>query len=134
MRQQILTILFIITAFNSALCQDTSVVFENRIHDFGEISDQDTQTYLFYFDNFSKDTLIIKNIKTTCGCTVAEYPKITPPRTRSFVKINFDATNKQGRYSKGVNIFTNKGEYNLIVNATVVRKPEENSTKIDTPE
>ncbi|MBT8484092.1 MAG: DUF1573 domain-containing protein, partial [Phycisphaerae bacterium] len=49
--------------------------FENLMHDFGEIWEVDKQTAAFKFTNTGDETLVISDIKTSCGCTTTELPK-----------------------------------------------------------
>lgn len=52
--------------------------FENREHDFGTIQSGAAQETTFRFTNTGNAPLIITDAKSSCGCTVPEYPKNTP--------------------------------------------------------
>ncbi len=52
--------------------------FENREHDFGTIQSGAAQETIFKFTNTGNAPLIITDAKSSCGCTVPEYPKNTP--------------------------------------------------------
>jgi hypothetical protein len=44
----------------------------NKVQNFGDIKVGDTVKKTFYIKNLSKNTLIIKDLKTSCGCTVVK--------------------------------------------------------------
>jgi len=44
----------------------------NKIQNFGVIKIGDTINKTFYLKNLSENSLIIKDLKTSCGCTVAK--------------------------------------------------------------
>lgn len=54
------------------------MTFENREHDFGTIQSGQPQETTFRFTNTGNAPLIITDAKSSCGCTVPEYPKNTP--------------------------------------------------------
>ncbi|MEM0933641.1 MAG: DUF1573 domain-containing protein, partial [Bacteroidota bacterium] len=54
------------------------MTFENSEHDFGTITQGTAQETRFKFTNTGQAPLIITDAKSSCGCTVPEYPKNTP--------------------------------------------------------
>lgn len=52
--------------------------FEKSEHDFGTIAQGNPQETVFKFTNTGNAPLIITDAKSSCGCTVPEYPKNTP--------------------------------------------------------
>lgn len=44
----------------------------NKVQNFGDIKVGDTVKKTFYIKNLSENSLIIKDLKTSCGCTVAK--------------------------------------------------------------
>lgn len=44
----------------------------NKVENFGEIKVGDTINKTFYLKNLSENTLRIKGLKTSCGCTIAK--------------------------------------------------------------
>ena len=53
----------------------TTIKWETQDMDLGTIKHQVPKTVEFAFTNSGKVPLIITEVKTSCGCTVAEYPK-----------------------------------------------------------
>jgi uncharacterized cupredoxin-like copper-binding protein len=54
------------------------MTFEKREHDFGTIVSGTPQETVFKFTNTGSAPLIITDAKSSCGCTVPEYPKNSP--------------------------------------------------------
>ena len=73
------------------------IKFEKTTIDFGTFSqDNPVQTCVFKFTNVGKAKLAITYVHTSCGCTVADYPKdfISPGGTGE-IKVTYDGTGKQ---------------------------------------
>ena len=57
----------------SALAQPV-MKFEEKSHNFGIFDEAiETVSYNFEFTNTGNEPLVIKNVRTTCGCTASEY-------------------------------------------------------------
>lgn len=86
---------------------DASIGFGKEMHDFGMIPYKKEATYTFEFTNPGKTMLIINEVKTSCGCTVPEWPK-SPirPNEKGLIKIKYDAA-FPGMFHKTVEIFYN---------------------------
>lgn len=99
----------------------TSIKFDKTIHDFGDVKQGDSAVYVFEFTNTGKDDLKIAEVKSTCSCTASDWPKepIAPGKKGS-IRVSFDTKDKEGYYAKGVNIFSNAGESNLIIDIHVI--------------
>ena len=54
------------------------MAFDKQEHDFGSIVQGTPQETVFTFTNTGEAPLIITDAKSTCGCTVPQYPKNTP--------------------------------------------------------
>ncbi len=121
-------ILFIALAFVMSLqlnAQDKTEVnsnpnapvisFESNVVDYGDIAKGSDGIKYFDFTNGGKEPLIISNVRSSCGCTVPEYPK-TPigPGQDSQIKIKYN-TNKVGPFRKTVTIYSNVEGGSVIV-------------------
>lgn len=82
--------------------------FEEKSYDFGEITQGDKVEHVFKFKNTGDTDLIIKNVKTSCGCTAPEWPKepIAAGET-SEIKVVFNSRGKNGNQSKNIMIYAN---------------------------
>lgn len=95
------------------------IVFDNKIHDFGTLGTSDKKEHKFNFTNKGTSDLILLNVKTTCGCTVAAYDeKPIKPNGTGEIIINYDPTGKEGLQEKNIivtsNTFPNKTELTII--------------------
>ncbi len=75
---------------------------------FGVLTQGQPEEVDFTFTNTSSDTLVIDNVRSTCGCT-APYWDFTPilPDSSSTITIKYDAY-KEGYFYKKVKVFFNK--------------------------
>jgi hypothetical protein len=106
----VLLFVFLCSCSASLYRNDTSISFSEEKHDFGLIPYQKEATYSFEFSNPGKTMLIINEVKTSCGCTVPEWPKepIRPGR-KGIIKITYDAA-FPGVFHKTVEVFYNGSE------------------------
>lgn len=89
--------------------------FSTIVLDYGEIAKGGDGVRYFDFVNTGKEPLIISNVKSSCGCTVPEYPK-TPigPGESSQIKVKYN-TNRVGPFRKTITIFSNaEGGKNIL--------------------
>jgi len=119
--------LVLLTASTSLYGQNQAIMtFDSTHHHFGKIKAGKKAVHKYKFVNTGNRDLKISEVKTTCGCTVAKYPKDPiPPGGKGKIEVAFDTKDKNGPYVKGVNIHHNgKDEVsNLIVFITVKGEP-----------
>lgn len=100
----------------------TSMSFNKKEHNFGDINQGDKVSYNYTFKNTGANDLIISSAQGSCGCTVPEYPK-TPikPGKSATMKVSFDSAGKTGQQSKTVTIRANTptGVETLTIKANV---------------
>jgi hypothetical protein len=92
-------------------------------HDFGEITQGIPVTATFEFKNVFNEPIVISNVRTSCGCTVAEYSKkpILPGES-STISVTYNAQ-KAGVFNKIVSVtMDEKDEYKLTVKGSVINK------------
>ena len=82
-------------------------LFDKTTHEFGTILWKNPVTATFKITNKGDKPLVISNVTTSCGCTVADWTKepIAPGKTGS-VSSTFDAK-AIGRFQKSVGIYCN---------------------------
>ena len=62
---------------------------------------------VFKFSNTGETPLLIYDVKTSCGCTVPEWPKEgIAPKEEGIIKVNYDAKHF-GNFSKTITVFYN---------------------------
>lgn len=111
MRTILFTLLiFFFVGFNFA--QDSrqngpEINFEKLVHDFGKVMQGEKAEYDFRFSNTGKEPLIISDVRSSCGCTVPEWPK-NPilPGNSSVIKVKYNSNNA-GIINKQVTIISN---------------------------
>ncbi len=96
--------------------------FTNPVHNFGRLTEGDTVFHSFSFTNIGTGPIIIKDVLTTCGCTVPNFTKrpIMPGKTGE-VDISFDSKGKLGSQNKQLTVLTNgkPSEYTLNIKALI---------------
>lgn len=84
------------------------VSFDGDSFDFGDMKQGDKVEHTFNLKNNGKRDLIIRNVRTTCGCTAVTPAKTVIPAGESVpLKVVFDSTGKRGRQSKSITVITN---------------------------
>ncbi len=112
--------LFISAALSAQTGHTESLEFESVVHNFGKISaDAGAQKCSFKYKNVSDKPVVINNVISSCGCSVAEWQKapIMPGATGSI-----DATylNDQGPYpfDKTFTVYVSSSEKPIILRIT----------------
>jgi hypothetical protein len=83
------------------------IVFNKLVHNYGEITQNDDGRCEFTFKNEGKEPLILSNVRSSCGCTVPEWPRqpILPGESE-VIKVKYD-TKRVGPINKNVQVFSN---------------------------
>ena len=101
--------------------------FDNIRHRYGEVEEGTIVTHIFKFKNAGKAPLVISNVKSTCGCTVPEWPK-TPIAIGGMgeISVKFDTKNKEAYQTKPIFIQANThpSETTLYLMGKVRKKEE----------
>ena len=86
------------------------ITFDRSTVDLGLITDTRTYRASFPFTNTGTGTLVISDVKASCGCTVPTLAKTTfAPGERSEIRIVFDPKGKSGKQNKTITVVTNAG-------------------------
>ena len=98
--------------------------FTETTYDFGTINQGEAQEHVFTFTNTGEADLVIVDAKSSCGCTVPQYPKtpIAPGETGEML-VKFNGSGKN-QVSKTVTVTANtqKGKEMIIIKAFVTPK------------
>ncbi len=101
--------------------------FESEVVDYGVIEENADPHRKFVFTNVGNEPIIIKRAKGSCGCTVPKPPKepIMPGETAE-IPVRY-ATNRIGKFSKKVYIYSNVSEDPIVltVKGEVKKKPKQ---------
>lgn len=90
------------------LAKAPEAVFSEKKHDFGQMTQGDKEDHTFQLKNDGKSELIIRNVRSSCGCTaVAPSKKVIAPGESAPIKVTFNSRGKRGRQSKSITVITN---------------------------
>lgn len=78
----------------------------NTVYDFGTVSQGETVTHSFTFENSGKDPLRIDRLKTSCGCTAALLSaKTIPAGEQGSIRTTFDSSRFRGPIQKFIYLY-----------------------------
>ena len=84
------------------------ITFAEDVFDFGSVREGEEVVHLYRFSNTGKVPLLISDARSTCGCTVPEWPKgAIPPGESGEIRVKFNTTNRPGTQRKPVTITAN---------------------------
>lgn len=110
MKRLILSLLCMLTLSVANAKKMPEIKFEKTTIDLGTFSQDDgIQKCVFRFTNVGNDKLIINNVHTSCGCTVAKYSEepISPGGSGE-ISITYNGAGKMpGKFKKSIQVFTN---------------------------
>jgi hypothetical protein len=86
----------------------TTIAYDSAFYDFGTVKQGVMVKRTFHFTNTGADSLVISDVKTTCGCTVPEWPKEPiPPGGKGEIKVEFNTADKSGRQLRILQVVAN---------------------------
>ena len=84
------------------------ISFENPVFDFNTLRHGETVGHHFVYTNTGKSALIIRAVKSACGCAVAQPMKsLLQPGETGSIKAVFNSSGFQGRQNKVINVISN---------------------------
>lgn len=105
--------------------KNPQITFSFLEYDYGQIYQGDNGTCEFEFKNTGKSPLLITNARSSCGCTVPEWPKTEiAPGKKGVIKVKYD-TNRIGAIHKTITISSNAetASVTLRIKGNVSQKP-----------
>ena len=89
------------------------IQFEQTTINLGNFTQNNAvHTVVFKFKNVGNAKLVINYVNTSCGCTVADYPKdyISPGGTGE-IRVTYNGKDKYpGKFRKVISVYTNNGQ------------------------
>jgi hypothetical protein len=83
-------------------------IYEPSSFDFGDMNQGDKKSHTFNLTNNGKTDLIIRRVRSSCGCTaVAPSKSVIAPGETAPIEVSFDSRGKRGRQSKSITVITN---------------------------
>lgn len=108
--KRIILIINLLVVFCMSGWAQAQITFDKKVHDFGAVLWKNPVTATFTITNSGDKPLVISNVTTSCGCTVANWTK-TPiaPGASGVVSSTFDSK-ALGRFQKSIGIYSNASE------------------------
>ena len=80
--------------------------FEEHMHDYGEIEKDGDGSWSFAFTNLGEEAIVINRVRSTCGCTVPQWPKEPiEPGASAEIQVLYD-TSKTGTFLKSIIVYS----------------------------
>lgn len=126
--RHIATVLLAVVALGGSALAQPVASWQETTHDFGTFHESaGGQSCRFVVTNTGDSAMVITQVKSTCGCTVASHPTapITPGSSDG-IDITFTPTGRPGPFEKAVWVYTNTtpGRTRLVIKGIVVGSPE----------
>ena len=83
-------------------------MYKRQTIDYGEVAQNSDGSRVFKFTNTGDAPLVIKNAKSSCGCTVPKKPEgsIAPGKSGEII-VRYDTKNRVGQFRKTITLTTN---------------------------
>lgn len=113
-------------ANNDGVERKAVIKWDKLTHDFGKIAPNEQKQTIFRFQNVGNMPLIIKDVSTSCGCTVPEKPE-KPIQPGEFGNLPVTFSKGPGTYRKQITVVSNAvdSEKYLHITAEVVEEDKE---------
>ena len=103
------------------------IKFETEYIDYGKIAQNSNGERTFVFTNTGDKPLIIRNVQSSCGCTIPKKPsKPIMPGEKGEIKVKYD-TKRIGGFYKQITVFSNAvtASRKVVKIRGYVNKPEQ---------
>jgi hypothetical protein len=80
---------------------------DKKVFDFGTIVQGAKVGHSFMLSNDGKKDLLIRNVKTTCGCTAVKHENLVKPGESIDLRVEFNSRGKRSRQNKSITVTTN---------------------------
>ena len=100
--------------------KEPAISFNNKIWDFGTITDGEVVEHTFRFTNTGTKDLVISSASASCGCTIPEWPKEPiAPGEKGEIKVEFNSNGKKDMVTKDITILANTNHVKTILQIKV---------------
>lgn len=101
------TLAFLISCGHSTVKNDATITFTQSEYDFKNLDFKQEASCVFKFENPDETPLIIRDVKTSCGCAVPEWPqRPIKPGKPGKIEVKYDTSNP-GFFKKKITVFFN---------------------------
>ncbi len=81
------------------------ILFKNTVYDFGTIEYGSEAVAVFVFKNMTKQPVKLTNVKTSCGCTGAEWPREEiAKKKKNKITVTYDSK-RVGKFQKTIYVY-----------------------------
>ncbi len=114
-RLHIFTVLVILsTGLNTLKAQfsQPAISFDKLNHNFNVLKEENgIVEHVFTFTNTGSEPLIIKNVRSSCGCTIPAWSKEPiMPMGKGTIKVSFNPDGRPGAFRKDITVLSNARE------------------------
>ncbi len=121
--KKLLLLLFVVILNINAQDKNPKIEVNTEKHDFGKSIEGETLMYDFIISNAGEGDLIIKTVRSSCGCTAVEPENNElKPGESTKLHVEFNTTEREGDQQKYIYVYSNdpkKKELRLTISANV---------------
>lgn len=103
----------------------TSIEFNEKTYDFGQIKEGEKVAHTFVFTNTGDKNLLVKSVKASCGCTASNFTReaVAPGETGK-IEVVFNSDGRPGPNHKSLTVVANTDPKTTVLtfNVDVVKK------------
>jgi len=97
---------------NNSSERHPTIFFKEPDFNFGKIYKGQKVEHVYKFENTGNDTLNIKKVKTSCGCTAAILTNHTiPPAETGEIRVTYNPGSNTGNVKKSITVLTDDPEH-----------------------
>jgi hypothetical protein len=101
-------VMAVLLAATGAVAADgPNMVVPEKVKDMGKVAQGDVLSVDFAIVNEGDETLEIKAVRPTCGCTVADFDREIEPGKTGYIKAQLETRDFSGPISKSILVMTN---------------------------
>lgn len=103
----------------------TTIMWIDSALNKGTIDEGEKLEIVYRFKNTGEKPLVIKDVRPSCGCTVAEKPlEPIAPGKEGLIKAEFNSHGKQGQTHKTITVTANTQQqtYSLVFDVNINKK------------
>lgn len=120
-KMKYLLVLCLMVMMRPAWAQEkTDLVFDKVTHYFGTFPvSKGKLSCTFSFTNQSDQVVLIKRVRSGCGCTAAEYTRApVEPGEKGTIRVTFDPSGRSGYFSKKVMVYVSGQDKPIYLSVT----------------
>jgi hypothetical protein len=116
MKKMYLSVMLCLFGFGAqAQGPDSTVVFDSTVHDFGEIQQGTSQSFVFEFTNRGSEPVLIQSVRPSCGCTTPSWTKEpVEPGKGGYVQATYNAT-ATGPFNKSLTVMCSGSPESIVL-------------------